>query len=129
MIESREKLSKKLRKKKLEQLIEKYPMHQLGYNTLLTEVGKVEQNLYPYFTYTGSMLLMKKIILKIKSLIDEDKLDETIDYCKDVMKIELNSIFENRTLIPETFQVRQKILEICAFLLDDIQSCNIAENI
>ena len=123
MTESEEKLNKKL---KIQQLIEKYPMHQIGYNTLLTEVEKVENNLYPYFVYTGSMLLMKKIILKIKSLIDEDKLDETVDYCKDVMKIELNSIFENRALIPETFQVRQKILEICAFLLDDIQSCNIA---
>ena len=112
----------------MQRLIKKYPMHQLGYNTLMIESDKVEKNLYPYFTYTGSMLLMKKIILKIKSLIEQNKLNETIDYCKDVMKIELNSIFENRAMIPETSQVRQTILEICAYLLDDIQSCIIAEN-
>jgi hypothetical protein len=110
----------------IQRLIEKYPMHQLGYNTLIIEVNKVENNLYPYFTYTGSMILMKEIIVKIKSLIDQDKLDETIDYCKYVMKTELNSIFENRAMISETTIVRQKILEICAYLLDDIQSCKIA---
>ncbi len=113
---------------KIQRLVEKYPMHQLGYNTLVIEADKVEKNLYPYFVYTGSMLLMKKIILKIKSLIEQNRLDETVNYCKDVMKIELKSIFENRAMIPETSQVRQKILEICAYLLDDIQSCIVAKN-
>lgn len=112
----------------MQRLIKNYPMHQLGYNTLMVEVVKVEKNLYPYFVYTSSMLLMKKIILKIKSLIEQNKLVETIEYCKNVMKIELNSIFENKAMTHETTQVRQKILEICYFLLDDIQSCNNKEN-
>jgi hypothetical protein len=108
---------------KMKELIQKYPMHSLGYNTLLEEIDKIEKNEFPYSTYTGSMILMKEIILNIKKLIDQDKLDDTIDYCKDIMKKELNTIFENRVMIKETAQVREKILHICAFLLDDIQSC------
>ncbi len=108
---------------KIEELIQKYPMHSLGYNTLLEEVYKIEKNEFPYSTYTGSMILMKEIILNIKKLIDQDKLDDIVKYCKDNIKKELNSIFENRVIITETAQVREKILYICAFLLDDIQSC------
>ena len=108
---------------KIEQMIEKYPMHNLGYNTLLSEVNKIRTNEYPYSTETGSMITMKEIIVNIKNLIEEDELEETIDYCNNIITKELHSIFKNRFMITETSIVRQKVLEICHFLLDDIQSC------
>ena len=111
---------------KIEKMIEKYPMHNIGYKTLLSEVEKIKKNEYPYSTETGSMIIMKEIIFKIKSLIEEDDLDETITYCNKIIRKELNSIFKNRVTITETSQVREKVLEICSFLSDDIRSCNIA---
>ncbi len=113
--------------KKILELIKKYPIHNIGYNILQTEVSKIENNETPYSTYTGSMILMKEIILNIQDMIDKDDFEKTIDYCKNILKKELNSIFENRVMIAETVEVRKKIIEICGFLLDDLQSMNINE--
>ena len=48
---------------KIEKMIEKYPMHNIGYKTLLSEIEKIKKNEYPYSTETGSMIIMKEIIL------------------------------------------------------------------
>jgi len=109
----------------IQQIITKYPMHNLGY-TMLQELQKDNINNTGVFDVgtTGSIILMREFLQDIYNnieTIEKDVLLRISYKCKNVRK-HMDDIFIGRVVVSQTNAICISIEHMSLCLMDDIES-------